>query len=77
MYHAIFYYYKLNIIYFAIIIATFSENTTHFQRILIQTYYESFILQHLPQPQRTQVDQRMHCVRPIRLEQELQPRVDT
>ena len=39
MYHAIFYYYKLNIIYFAIIIATFSENQTHFQRIFIQTYY--------------------------------------
>ena len=35
MYHAIFYYYKLNIIYVAIIIVTFSENPTHFQRIFI------------------------------------------
>ena len=60
MYHAIFYYYKLNIIYVAIITATFSENPTHFQRIFIQTYYELFVLQHLPPPQRTQVDQRMH-----------------
>ena len=53
MYHAIFYYYKLNIIYVAIIIATFSENPTHFQCIFIQTYYELFVLQHLPPTQRT------------------------
>ena len=43
MYHVIFYYYKLNIYIFAVIIATFSENPTHFQRIFVQTYYELFV----------------------------------
>ena len=60
MYHVIFYYYKLNIYIFAVIIATFSENPTNLQRIFIQTYYELFALQHFPTPQGTQVDQRMH-----------------
>ena len=39
---------------------TFTENTTNFQRVCIQTYYELFVLQHIPPPQGTLVGQRIY-----------------
>ena len=45
---------------FAIIIAKFFGKKINFQRLCVQTYYEFFVLQHLPPPQGIQVDQRMH-----------------
>ena len=58
-------------------VPTLWGNITDWQRIFIQTCYKLFVLQHLPTPQGTQVDRRMPWVRPRRLEQELQPRVET